>query len=65
MISIKQYDGLERATSQCLRNERIDARSLERKERRIQITTSPTNELEKHPYKEGLNGVVENINAKE
>ena len=30
-ILIKRYDGLERATSQNLRNERIDARMLGRK----------------------------------
>ena len=27
-------------------------------ERRKKMTTSTTNEYEKHPYKEGLNGVV-------
>ena len=53
MISIKRYDGLERATSQCLRNERIYTRSLGRKNGE-EKTTSPTNELGNPPYKEWL-----------
>ena len=47
MISIQRDDGLERATSQSLRNERIDARSLERKRTEKKMTTSLKIEFER------------------
>jgi hypothetical protein len=34
MILAKRDDGMKRATSQCLRDKRIEAESLERKEQR-------------------------------
>ena len=58
MISIKRDDGTKRATLQSLRNERIDAKTLERQERIRKWQLLPQNEFEKHPYEEGLNRVV-------
>ena len=48
-------------SSQSLRNERI-AQVVGKKRTEKKKTTSPTNEYEKHPYEEGLNGVVGKIN---
>ena len=59
IILTKRDDGSKRATSSCLWTERIEAGLMEKRKEK-KMTTPTTNEFEKHPCEEGLNGVVQN-----